>query len=977
MWSGRDHLPEVHPDPRLPINFTEKRVTDTSSHSLFSLWDSTLTLKDIADMKRWLVFSAMISMLFMACTKEPDLPDPEEAEIKIDVTSIVIPTDGGTEQVKFSSTKDWSADIKADIGNSWCAISPKSGEAGDATITIKAEANTGIADRTATLTITSDKIKKTVSIIQKQQDALTVTASRFEVGADGGEVEITVKANIDFDYEISDDWITFVQTKAMTTHELVFNVSPNELTEPREGKITFTSGSIKEEVAIVQAGKEVSYEETYAKEKEILEALYDATGGSGWNNSTNWCSDQPVSEWYGIMTDQDGFVLDISMQDNNLTGSVPEGLSGLERLRSLDLSYNNLTGNIPAEIGKISNLYLIYLNDNKLTGSIPSELGGLSNLEYLELSKNQLTGNIPSELKNLHKLYRLSLFDNRLSGSIPGELGELENLEELYLYNNELTGSIPAKLAALSKLKVCVLWGNNLSGKVPQEIMDHPCWNTNWHLILNQNGYGISEEDIKIYAPEFSVKTISGETLTDDIFSKNRLTVMYHFLDWCPFAETFTPRLVGLYEMFKDLGLEIFSPTAQDEATTQAYIDKFRIPWDCTVNQIETGTFDNYIDRTPNVNIFNSDGLLVFSSALRDYGEIADFLTEQLGSASDIDPEYKSSDYSKDGEVKVLQKASKGNGIDLVLMGDAYSDRLIADGSYEKTMKLAMEKFFATEPFKTFRDLFNVYSVTAVSQNEAYTANSSTAFSGYFGKDTEVGGNDSKVMEYAKKAIGEERMNDAVIVVMMNSIAFAGTCYMYNPQYSEIHNYFGNGTSVSYFPVGVNEEALEQLIKHETGGHGFAKLADEYGYRNNGSIPEHKINELKNCEKFGWYKNIDFTDDPLTVKWSTFISDTRYKNEGIGVYEGGQTYWSGIYHPTEESTMNSGVGGFNAPSREAIYYRIHKLAYGTDWEYDYEEFVKYDEVNRTAVTRSYTPVPTFEIPAAPIRTGISWKEAIK
>jgi hypothetical protein len=45
--------------------------------------------------------------------------------------------------------------------------------------------------------------------------------------------------------------------------------------------------------------------------------------------------------------------------------------------------------------------------------------------------------------------------------------------------------------------------------------------------------------------------------------------------------------------------------------------------------------------------------------------------------------------------------------------------------------------------------------------------------------------------------------------------------------------------------------------------------------------------------------------------------------------------------------MNTSKGGFNAPSREAIYYRIHKLAYGADWKYDYEKFVEWDAKNRT------------------------------
>ena len=935
-------------------------------------------------MKKLLIFSAILPVLFMACAEEPlpsvepPAPTPEEAEIKIDVTSIVIPAEGGSETIRFNSSQKWEAEVKSSQDNSWCTISPKSGAAGDASVTITAKASNDVNSRTAILTIKSGKIKKAINVSQKQKDALTVTSSVFEVDAEGGDISITVKANIEFEYMISDEcagWISFTGTKAMTTHNLSFAIASNDETKSRQGKITIYSGSLQEEITIKQKGKEISYEEVWAKEREILMNFYTATGGDNWTDNTNWGSALPVSEWYGIRTDEDGLVIGISLQFNNLTGSIPEGLSGLERLSTLDLYYNNLTGSIPAEIGSISNLHLIYLNDNEFSGSIPPELSNLINLEYLELSKNQLTGNIPSELRNLQKLYRLSLFDNRLSGSIPAELGELSNLEELYLYNNDLTGSIPAELASLSKLKICVLWGNKLSGRVPQAIMDHPCWATNWHLILNQSDYGISEEGIEIYAPEFSVKTISGETLTNDIFSKNKLTVIYHFLDWCPFAETFTPRLIGLYEMFKDLGLGAFSVTSQDEAEVQAYVDKHRIPWPCTVNQQETGTFVNYIDRTPTVTVCNPDGLIVFNSALRDYGELADFLTEQLGSPSDIDPDYKSSDYSKDGEVKVLQKASKGNGIDIILMGDAYSDRLIADGTYENIMKLAMEKFFATEPFKTYRDLFNVYSVTAVSENEAYTANSSTALSGYFGADTHVGGNDFKAMEYARKAISEERMNDAVIVVMMNSTAFAGTCYMYDPVHSAELDYFGNGTSVAYFPVGVNEEALEQLIRHEAGGHGFAKLADEYAYRNNGAIPYFEVAETEAKEEFGWWKNIDFTNNPSDVKWSGFINDERYSDEGIGVFEGGLTYWMGVYRPTEDSAMNSGIGGYNAPSREAIYYRIHKLAYGQSWEYDRNDFIKYDLDCKTPQTRSVNIVnSSYDLPAPPVITGKTWKE---
>ena len=126
---------------------------------------------------------------------------------------------------------------------------------------------------------------------------------------------------------------------------------------------------------------------------------------------------------------------------------------------------------------------------------------------------------------------------------------------------------------------------------------------------------------------------------------------------------------------------------------------------------------------------------------------------------------------------------------------------------------------------------------------------------------------------------------------------------------------------------------------------------------------------------------MDFTSDPTKVKWNHFLSDGRYANEGLGCYEGGLTYWTGVWRPTENSIMNTNTGGFNAPSREAIWYRIHKLAYGESWEYNYEDFVAWDQVNRTPAATSLhkaqmqrqrlsKPLPPL---APPVVIGHSWR----
>ena len=93
----------------------------------------------------------------------------------------------------------------------------------------------------------------------------------------------------------------------------------------------------------------------------------------------------------------------------------------------------------------------------------------------------------------------------------------------------------------------------------------------------------------------------------------------------------------------------------------------------------------------------------------------------------------------------------------------------------------------------------------------------------------------------------------------------------------------------------------------------------------------------------------------------------RYRFEGLGAYEGGDTYWRGVWRPTYNSIMRDNTGGFNAPSREAIYYRIHKLAYGNSWRYSYEEFVAWDSRNRrlSAPASAQSDLPKSFVPLHP------------
>ena len=211
-------------------------------------------------------------------------------------------------------------------------------------------------------------------------------------------------------------------------------------------------------------------------EREVLEVLYDWTGGAGWTNSRNWKTSAPLGEWYGVTTDPAGRVTELHLDENGLTGLIPNALGDLTRLESLSLRRNELVGPIPAELGNLVDLRSLDLQgnratDNALTGPIPGELGNLEALDRLDLSVNNLTGPIPGELGNLVNLRVLDFRSNDLTGPIPRELGNLVNhLRYLGLSGNELTGPIPGELGNLVDLDWLDLDSNDLTGPIPREL---------------------------------------------------------------------------------------------------------------------------------------------------------------------------------------------------------------------------------------------------------------------------------------------------------------------------------------------------------------------------------------------------------------------------------------------------------------------------------------------------------------------------
>ena len=776
-------------------------------------------------------------------------------------------------------------------------------------------------------------------------------------------------------------------------------------------KISARAGSVSAECLV-----KVNEPEYRAKERAALVAFYKANNGDGWQYKDNWCTDAPLSNWYGVsMTDDGRHVMSISLKYNNTDGRIPEEIADLTELENLVIENisNSASGPspMPAAIGKLKKLKNLSLISYSLGGTLPEELFELENLEILNLSylRSMDPAPIPRGIGKLRKLRELTLADMNLTGELIPEIGNLTALTSLRLFDNNLSGSIPETYGALLNLETVDFSMNSLSGEIPPAFYRVSNFWKLWPRIVWGNSF--SQENIrnaKIPKPKSDpIKTLSGKTMVlEDEFAKNQYTVLLSMKPGSDSPEILDG-LADLYDNYGDKGLGVItycSMNFRDAEMVKKQTEQFSkvlsecgAKWESFVWDIytkEEGPFESTYGMVlypygsiDELVVVGPDNTICYSTMIYDHSspkiKLMDALDYLRGVFNSPVERYDSSDYSADGKVSLLQQATVGKGIDIVITGDLYSDRLIADGSFDKAARQAAEDLFSQEPFKSMRDRFNVYCVNAVSENEEMFNGRSSALGVDFVGATQINGDNAKALEYAQKAVDASRMDDVLVLVLVNSRLSGGTCYMFD---AENKDSYAGGASVAWIPYkgisvadGVSSNA--STLIHEAAGHGFGKLADEYYYLTNGKISSAAVTLLNDAQAKGWYLNVDDSNDPAKVPWSSFIGDSRYESEQIGLYEGGYTFVSGVWRPSWQSVMNANdlSSSFNAPSRAQIYTRIMKLSEGNSWEFDYEDFVKWDRAHPTPrALRSPEAVRMEAVECfKPIIVNRTWKQAVR
>lgn len=329
------------------------------------------------------------------------------------------------------------------------------------------------------------------------------------------------------------------------------------------------------------------------------------------------------------------------------------------------------------------------------------------------------------------------------------------------------------------------------------------------------------------------------------------------------------------------------------------------------------------------------------------------FVLKDKGYTTSCSVSQCSYDYDED-EVITLQKATRGNGVNLVFLGDGYNNKDIANGTYLKDMKQQMEYFFGVEPYTTYRDYFNVYTAIALSQESGVgTVNTlcDSKFETTFTGGASLMCNTNDVFKYALRmpTVNSGNLNQTLIVLTPNTTDYGGVTSMW-----------ADGSAIAITPKSSDYYPYDSrgIVQHEAGGHGFGKLGDEYIYHNafisscQCFCCPHEA-EFNAAKANGWYENLSLTGKMHEVPWSHLIFNDKY-SAVVDIYEGGFMHSRGVFRSELNSCMNNNIPYFSTISREAIVKRIKQYAGET---YSFDEFVKNDNPNPGSRSTRYNVAP--------------------
>ena len=370
-----------------------------------------------------------------------------------------------------------------------------------------------------------------------------------------------------------------------------------------------------------------------------------------------------------------------------------------------------------------------------------------------------------------------------------------------------------------------------------------------------------------------------------------------------------------------------------------------------TTNSTGTGSFTSYVTGlTPSTTYYLR--AYATNSAGTAYGSQVSFTA---GAAAD---------FYEDGEYKTYQTNTSGtNPCEVLVLGDGYqSTDYAAGGLFDQNADEGIEAFLGVEPYITYRNYFKVYKMASFSEDSGVTQTDlsitkNTVF------NTQFTGGSSLTVDYAKvntfaltlPGMTSDKLRSLLIIVIINQNRYAGTCWMWS-----------DGKAIALCPVSRGTSTMTKygaVVNHEAGGHGWGRLADEYINYTGQTISSSQVTTFNQWSGYGFYANVDLTNNLATIKWSHLVGLTGY--DRVGAFEGAFYYSYGAWRAESTSCMINNIPYYSAPSREAIVKKIMSVSGGT---YSLGNFISNDvqkapTAQAALLTKSYNPL-TF-VPLAP------------
>lgn len=114
-----------------------------------------------------LLFSLFAILAFVACSDDGTGAE-ESTEIKLETTEANIESNENSTVINFFAAEPWTAEVTSTRAIDWCTVSPTSGEAGEATITVTTTTNDSSKVRLAKVVIKSGETEKAIEVKQEE-----------------------------------------------------------------------------------------------------------------------------------------------------------------------------------------------------------------------------------------------------------------------------------------------------------------------------------------------------------------------------------------------------------------------------------------------------------------------------------------------------------------------------------------------------------------------------------------------------------------------------------------------------------------------------------------------------------------------------------------------------------------------------------------------------------------------------------------